>query len=91
MSTGKKEVDPNVQLAMVSTSRPQKYCPHVHWFLKDAIDAIVRSYPDTTPIFFYQRGKPFFECVNTIVENGYDPHGFLYIQVYELLASLGRV
>ena len=88
MSTGKKEVDPNVQFAMVFTSRPQKYRADVHWLPKDAI---ARSYPDTTPIFFYQRGKPFFECVNTIMTNGHDPHGFLYMQVYELLASLDSI
>ncbi|KAF8273495.1 DUF1768-domain-containing protein [Lactarius quietus] len=29
-----------------------------------AKDAIARSYPDTTPIFFYHRGKPYFEFTN---------------------------
>lgn len=61
---------------------------HVHWLPKDAI---ARSYPDTTPILFYDRGKPFFECVETIVAIGCDPSDFLHMQVHKLLASLGRV
>jgi len=27
-------------------------------------DVIARSYPDTSPIYFYHRGKPFFEFTN---------------------------
>jgi hypothetical protein len=87
-STGKKEVDPNVQFATVFPSYPQKRCVDVHWLWKDPIS---RSYPDTTPIFFYHRSKPFFESVNTIVAHGFDLHDFIYMQVYELLTSLGRV
>ena len=28
-------------------------------------DVIARSYPDTSPIYFYHRGKSFFECART--------------------------
>ncbi len=32
----------------------------IHWAPEDTI---ARSYPDTAPIFYYQRGKPYFEYV----------------------------
>src|SRR5882757_5128145 len=28
----------------------------------DTKDVVSRSHPDTSPIYFYDRGKPFFEC-----------------------------
>jgi hypothetical protein len=31
----------------------------------DTKDIVSRSHPDTSPIYFYSRGKPFFECAST--------------------------
>jgi hypothetical protein len=31
----------------------------------DIKDIVSRSHPDTSPIYFYDRGKPFFECACT--------------------------
>ncbi len=32
----------------------------------DTKDIISRLHPDTSPIYFYDRGKPFFECARTL-------------------------
>ena len=47
------------------------------------------SHPDTSPIYFYHRGKPFFECASTTTPQKLFFH--TYLQVYEFLTSLGRV
>jgi hypothetical protein len=63
-STARKVVNLGAHYAMVALLSPHSpQCPDIDTF--DAKDVISRSYPDTSPIYFYQRGKPFFECAST--------------------------
>lgn len=56
----------------------------------DTKDVISRLHPDTSPICFYHRGKPYFECANApplmLARNL-----IAFVQVHKLLFALGGV
>jgi hypothetical protein len=91
-STTRKEAVLGVHYAMVRASLP----PGVHNLtsdinLFDTTDVIARSYPNTSPISFYHRGKPFFESAHTFPHVFEKRHLISFAQVYQFFHALGGV
>lgn len=53
-------------------------------------DIVSRSHSDTSPIYFFDRGKPFFECVriHNLLLAGSVVVLMSCVQIYELLFAL---
>jgi hypothetical protein len=84
-STARKEVNRGVRYATVLAS-PFDF--GIHNLILNHLtqkDVIARSYPDTSPIYFYHRGKPFFECVHT------SPYVRNILEILILLLSFAQV
>jgi hypothetical protein len=76
-------VHPAMVITSLLISRSQ---PAIDTF--DTKGTISRSHPDTSPIYFYDRGKPFFECARTLLPDALRKRYCTYVLRSDLRTSL---